>query len=250
MLVHIKTLSLWEVAHYWHDCDPRVSKTHHLPLKVRDTLLVLSMTYSKRLCLRVEHDKAYLLEFIAHAQRITARHYRHSFKRAIDNKVFGKQFFNRMFISRNQLARWCLANKEQLPKFWFPDNEKFPYDATGDLSDEMAVGGRYKLMLLYDDNVKPSVEPNQAQSIVATVNENAVKAANAKHARRNAIKTRFISFYQTEGSNYPSKTASAGQFFDALGDQKEKLLFDSKDTAIRTLLDALRAYLKESKQSE
>lgn len=38
MLVHVKTLSLWEIAHYWHDLDPRKSMTHQLPLKVRDTL--------------------------------------------------------------------------------------------------------------------------------------------------------------------------------------------------------------------
>lgn len=250
MLVHVKNMSLWEVAHYWHDCDPRESKTHHLPLKVRDTLLVLSMTYSKKLCLRVEHDKAYLLELIGHAPRFTARHYKHSFKKAIDNKVFGKQFYSRMFITRSQLARWCLQHNEPLPKFWFPDNEKFPYDTTSDLSDEITVGGRYKLMMLYDDTAKPSGEPSQDQPIAATVNENAVKAANAKHARRNAIKARFISFCQTEGSNHPSKTASAEHFFDSLDEKQERLLFDNKDAAIRTLLDALRTHLKEAKPSK
>ena len=249
MLVHVKNMSLWEIAHYWHDFDPRESKTHHLPLKVRDTLLVLSMTYSKKLCLRVEHENAYLLDLIGHAPRFTARHYKHSFKKAIDSKVFGKQFYSRMFITRSQLARWCVEHNEPLPKFWFPDNENFPYDATSDLSDEITVGGRYKLMMLYDDTAKPSSEPGQEQPIVATVNENAVRAANAKHAHRNAIKARFISFYQAEGSSHPSKTASAEHFFDLLNEKQEKLLFEHKDAAIRTLLDALRTHLKEAKPS-
>lgn len=250
MLVHVKNLSLWEIAHYWHDFDPRTTKTHHLPLKVRDTLLVLSMTYSKKLSVRVEVEKAYLLELIGHAPRFTARHYKQSFKKAMDNKIFGKQFYSRMFLTRSQLARWCVEHNEPLPKFWFPDNEKFPYDATGDLADEITVGGRYKVMMLYDDTVKPSSEASQDQPIVATVNENAVKAANAKHASRNAIKSRFISFYQSEGSNHPSKTASAEHFYDSLDDKQEKLLFENKDAAIRTLLDALRAHLKEANPSK
>lgn len=250
MLVHIKNMSLWEVAHYWHDLDPRESKTHDLPLKVRDTLLVLSMSYSKKLSIRVEQDKAYLLEIYNKANRVTSRHYRQTFKKAIDNKVFGKRFYSKMFVSRSQLARWCVKHNEPLPKFWFPDNDKYPYDADGDISDEITVNGRYKVMLLYDDTAKSSGEPSQEQPIVATVNENAVRAANAKHARRNAIKARFIGFYQTEGTNYPSKAASAGHFFDTLDEKQEKLLFDSKDTAIRTLLDALRAHLKQAKPSK
>lgn len=250
MLVHVNNLSLWEIAHYWHDFDPRATKTHHLPLKVRDTLLVLSMTYSKKLSLRVEVEKAYLLELIGHAPRFTARHYKQSFKKAIDNKIFGKQFFSRMFLTRSQLARWCVEHNEPLPKFWFPDNEKFPYDATSDLADEITVGGRYKVMMLYDDTVKPSSEASHNQPIVATVNENAVKAANAKHARRNAIKARFINFYQSEGSNYPHRTTSAEHFFESLDDKQEKLLFDNKEAAIRTLLDALRTHLKEANPSK
>lgn len=195
MLAHVKILSLWEIAHYWHDYDPRISQTHHLPLKVSDALLVLSMEYGSSLNLRVEQDKAYLLEIINKAPRFTARHYRHSFKKAIDRKVFGKRFYSKIYLSRSQLARWCINNNEPLPKFWFPDNDKFPYIAEGDLSDEISMGGRYKVQLLYDDRVKPSGEPSQEQLIVATVNENAIRAANAKHASRNAIKARFIGFY-------------------------------------------------------
>lgn len=250
MLVHIKNMSLWEVAHYWHNYDPRESKTHNLPLKVRDTLLVLAMSYCKKLCLRVENHKAYLLELVGYAPRLTARHYKTSFKKSIDSKVFGKQFYSGMYITRSQLARWCVEHNEPLPQFWFPDNEKFPYDATGDLGDEITVGGRYKLMMLYDDTVKVSGETSLVQPIVTTVNENAIKAANAKHAHRNSIKARFISFYQSEGSNHPSKTASAEHFYESLDDLQEKLLFEHRDAAIRTLLDALRTHLKEAKTSK
>lgn len=92
---------MWEIAHYWHNYDPRESKTHHLPLKVRDTLLVLSMGFGNKLSLRVEHHKAYILELMNYAPRLTARHYRTAFKRAIDSKVFGKQFFSKGCVRKS-----------------------------------------------------------------------------------------------------------------------------------------------------
>lgn len=250
LLAHVKILSLWEVAHYWHDCDPRVSQTHHLPLKVRDTLLVFSMEFGSSLSIRVEQDKAYLLEFINTAPRFTARHYRHSFKNAIDRKVFGKRFFSKMFITRSQLARWCMSKNEPLPKFWYPDNDKFPYIAEGDLTDETTSSGRYKVQLLYDDRQKPSNnDAPQEQPIAATVNKNAVKAANAKNAPMNAIKELFINFHQSQGSSAPKMAVSARRFYFNLSAEQNQL-FKHKEAAIRTLTSALSNHLKEIKQSQ
>lgn len=244
MLVHVTILSLWEIAHYWHDCDPRESKTHNLPLKVRDTLLVLSINFGKKLSLRAEQNKAYLLEILNQAPRFTARHYRQTFNKSIDSKIFGKRFFSKMFVTRSQLGRWCMKHKEPLPNFWFPDNDKYPFKETGDISDEITAYGRYKVQLLYDDTVTESDDPGQGQSVVTSVNENAVRAANAKHASTNKIKERFIAFYREQGSNYSGKKSAAESFFDSLDEQKEKLLFLGKEQATRTLLDALRATLK------
>lgn len=176
-LVHIKTLSLWEIAHYWHDLDPRESTTHKLPLKAQNTLRVLSMWCGKKLAYRVEHDKVYMHEIYSHAPRYTARHYRNTFKKAIDNKLFGKQFFSRLNISRSQLARLCLQHNEPLPEFWFPGNESFPYDLTSDLTNEVTVEGRYKLILIYDDTVSPSNnnDSNSTQSISTTISHKEIQ---------------------------------------------------------------------------
>lgn len=239
---------MWEIAHYWHDCDPRTSQTHHLPLKVRDMLLVFSQEFGNSLSIRVEQDQAYKLEIYKAAPKLTARHYRHLFKKAIDRKVFGKRFFNNMFITRSQLARWCISKNELLPEFWFPDNDKFPYNADGDLTDEITANGRYKVQLLYDDRPKPaSSEAPQEQPIATSVNENAVRAAKASHAAMNAIKDRFIQFFGEVGQNYPSMKAAAKYFYDSLHETQEKLLFANRDAAVRTLLEALRTQKKNSK---
>jgi hypothetical protein len=137
-----------------------------------------------------------------------------------------------------------------LPIFWFPDNEKFPFDVDGDLTDEITAGGRYKVQQLYDDRVKPSgSELVQAQQVVVTVNENAIKAGNAKNAPMNAIKNQFISFHQTQGGNYPDMTASARRFYFNLN-ETNKQLFAGKEAAIRTLRTALSNHIKEEKPSE
>ncbi len=245
MLVHVKILSMWEIAHYWHDCDPRLSNTHTIPLKVRDTLLVLSMNFGKKLSIRADHNKAYLLELLNQAPRFTARHYRKAFKKAIDSKVFGKRFFSNMYLTRSQLGRWCVKNKEPLPEFWFPDNEKFPFKETGDITDEITVNGLYRVQLLYDDTAATADDAAQEQPVVTSVNENAVKAANAKHASTNKIKERFIAFYQAGGEAHPSRKAAAESFFDNLDMRTEQLLFASKEAATRTLLDGLRDHLNK-----
>lgn len=243
MLVHVPLLSMWEIAHYWHGHDPRGSGTHDVPLDVRDVLLVLSMSFGNKISLRAEHDKAYLLEIANAAPRFTARHYRHTIRKAIDSKVFGKRFFSNLFLSRSQLGRWCIDHKEPLPVFWFPDNDKYPFSESGDLSHEITANGRFKVQLLYDDTMSSAMAADQVQGtiepVTATVNQNAVKAARAKHAPTNAIKERFVQFFLENGAGYQSKIAAAEYFFEQLG-KKEQLLFSGKGPAVRTLLDRLR----------
>lgn len=214
---------------------------------VRDTLLVLSMWCGKKLAYRVDREKNYLVEGLKHMPRFTARHYRHSFKKAIDSKVFGKRFFSKIIISRSQLARLCDTHNEALPAFWFPD-KKYSFDtATDEASKEITADGRYQLVLIYDDTDKTSENPDSEQPIVATVNDNAVKAAQASHAATNEIKHRFIAFYKAKGTGYSSMKAAAGHFFDSLPDPKEKLLFASRKAAIDTLLRGLREHQKKTK---
>lgn len=244
ILVHVPVLSWWEIAHYWHGYDPRKSITHDLPLSVRDTLLVISMEWGQALSLRVEPHRVYLLEILGQAPRFTARHYRHRIKKAIDSKNFGKRFFENMFLTRSQLGRWCKKINEPFPEFWFPDNEKYPFLETGDITHEMTANGRYITKLIYDDRVvlpsTQTLEPVASEPETATVSENAIKAAHAKHAPINTIKKKFFDFYVQHGSGHTNKSEAARHFFDQLLSDKERYQFAGRETAVRTLLDALR----------
>lgn len=245
MLVHVKILSLWEIAHYWHDYDPRSSETNNIPLKARDTLLVLAKAsiISAKFSVYTEKHRAYLLKLLRPIQQIATTCFFENLQKSIDKKVFEKRLFNSMLLSRNDLARWCIDNKEPLPEFWFPDNDKYPYDL-GD--DEIEDTERYEYLLVYDGARRASLKPATKQAVVVSVVSNATKAANAKHAATNAINSKFITFYQEKGTQHPSKAAAARHFFDSLV-EKEQLQFNSRDTATRTFLGALRKHTKKNK---
>lgn len=223
MLVHVNTLSLWEIAHYWHDCDPRISITHQIPLKVRDTLLVLIKTPNKKICVFVEKRRAYLLKLLRYIEEICTESFLQNLQTSIDKKVFDKRLFSSMFLTRNALARWCIENNEPLPKFWFPDNDRYPYDLND--NEEIEDSGRYKFLVVHDETKTADSELEVKRSTPITVNNNAIKAAKAKHAPTNAIKDSFISFYLAEGIKHPSKIAAAKYFFESL-DQRQQLLFN------------------------
>ena len=79
---------------------------------------------------------------------------------------------------------------------------------------------------------------------MASVSENAVRAAQASHASTNALKARFLEYFEASGKNHPTKKAAAEHFFDERLDQKERLQFANKESAMRAFLEALRALNK------
>ncbi|WP_146159115.1 hypothetical protein [Nitrosomonas aestuarii] len=131
-----------------------------------------------------------------------------------------------------------------MPEFWFPDNDRYPYDLD---DNEIEHTERYEYLLVYDGTKKASFEPIK-QAIIVSVASNATKAANAKHAATNAINNKFITFYQEKGAQHSSKAAAARHFFDSLV-EKEQLQFNSRDTATRTFLGALRKHTKKNKSA-
>ena len=87
-------------------------------------------------------------------------------------------------------------------------------------------------------------ELQEAETAVASVSENAVRAAQASHASTNALKARFLEYFEASGKNHPTKKAAAEHFFDERLDQKERLQFANKESAMRAFLEALRALNK------
>jgi hypothetical protein len=247
-LAHINVLSIWEVAHYWHDLDPRKGKSHQLPLQVRNTILVLTEWFCNNIAYRVDSNKPHLLPIVQKQPRFTARYYRHRIRKAVETKNFSKKFFNKIYIARSELAQRCITHNESLPPFWFPDNEKFPFLSKGDTSKELADNGRYVLVPIFNDGNHQSDQISEPSQPTATVSSNATKAANKKHAPMNAIKADFIAAYERIPDGQVNRTALAREFFDSLEDKK-KLLFDNKDAAIRTLTTALREHLRDSSPS-
>lgn len=93
----------------------------------------------------------------------------------------------------------------------------------------------------------PVESPSQQDSgqtasdkVAESVRANAVRAANKKHERTNAIKGRFVAFYRDHGSEHESRTAAAKTFYNRVLDEKDQLAFTSAENAQRAFLTELR----------
>lgn len=160
-------------------------------------------------------------------------------KPEILEKIHEGQMVPRKFMHRG------LCSEPSLEDFSLPAGSPISKEVN-ELPEVLKYIEEHKLESLIDSFKPTSTSPSltDEQAITVTVTSNASKAANAKHAQRNAIKQRFIEFYQSNSNNFTSKKAAALHFFDSLDKKQEQLLFDHRDAAIRTLLDALRDFLK------
>jgi hypothetical protein len=145
----------------------------------------------------------------------------------------------------------CLISEPSLEDFALSASQSVIAKDMDELPAVLEYIEQHKLKSLIDSLQPKATTDNQLEEkpVDVTVTNNASKAANVKHARINAIKEKFISFYQAESMQFRTIKAAAGHFFDLLDEKQEQLMFTSRDTAIRTLQDALRDFRKSSNSS-
>lgn len=149
-------LSLWEIAHRWHDQDPNTTDPKALPLKVQDTLRFLTRAmwrHELRICSHkgIEHDNEGDLE--SH-EEIIARHedsekltpmeqnkiYEdyldwhnrrvkfhgdavEGFDDCFDRRIYDKDRLDSTYTPQHGLAETCQRYNIPLPAFWYSGNE-------------------------------------------------------------------------------------------------------------------------------
>ncbi len=125
--------------------------------------------------------------------------------------------------------------------------ENFKFDISNDSEAGSLPAEDLPPLVFASDRPLDTSLAQHEQFVVTSVVENAVKAAQASHAATNAIKDRFIRYYQEEGQGHPNKKAAAAHFYQSLLEKRERLQFAHEDAAIRTLLAGLRNYEKAAK---
>lgn len=151
-------LSLWEIAHRWHDEDPNLTDPRRLPLPVQDKLRLLTrvLDYHQMRCCNergVENhnveDLVAFDDFMWHEKEdgtepsrdeifeqymqyrdIYTKHHNQAtegFENCYANRIYDKGKLDSVYITDYALITWCEANRITPPQFWFKD-----YDPRGD----------------------------------------------------------------------------------------------------------------------
>lgn len=150
-LVH-DVLSIWEIAHRWHDHDPNITDPEKLPLEVQDKLRFLTrrMAYHdlpscSRRGVQNWTDNAIISEseymqnneddgeydpdkydYEAYYQNVSRRVDKHreitkNFDQCYERRIYDKEVLDNTFTLRYLLPKLCKRYEFDLPKFWFPD---------------------------------------------------------------------------------------------------------------------------------
>lgn len=148
----IDVLSLWEIAHRWHDEDPNLTNPQSLPLAVQDSLRLLTKAahlhqlhlssqqgvvywnandipaYKDFLCDSTDPDyecdedekyRRYTRYEDTHLKRhrVAVEGFEHCYL----NRRYDKARLDNVFMTTETLAEYCFNNGIELPVFWYSE---------------------------------------------------------------------------------------------------------------------------------
>jgi hypothetical protein len=243
MPISIDRLSLWEIAHRWHDVDPSHSKTvADIPLDVKDTL--------RNLAAEIYYERLYstlLLEReTTHLEAVFRRrwpyfwkktHYKKSvsdfeqeFKATINNTIV-PEFLQSIMIPHWELKYWCKEYDIPFPDFWVRSllmgGTKAPFPGAIEFTHENDDSS-----LEFETDATISAEEKPKSDIHS-------RAAYKRHEPVNQLKRKCVLFSLTQkGSN----KQIANRFYASLSDEEKKLV--SAPNSERLFSNAISAFKK------
>jgi hypothetical protein len=116
-------LSVWETAFRWNGSDPDVP-SEPLPAPVRETLSKLALVTRHTLNIYDSQGEPELLELLPFLlkDKDTSK-LKRALQKCIAERDYDRAVFDRVFLRKEEVERWCLLNNFALPAFWFRDDE-------------------------------------------------------------------------------------------------------------------------------
>lgn len=218
---YLELLSVWEIAHRWHDVDQDATDPAKLPVPVKESMRELM--FALNVCLNPydaqseEIQREYLwfgFPKTTFAKRLEAD---------LNSGKFDKDFLQSTFIRRNELPKWLRTREIVLPSFW--------YSAAEVEQSRRAIEG-------------PASKEVRAIAPKANTSEKARKAALKRHEPVQRIKDQLYEFYNAsrESGRELSQAEAVRRFMDTCDPESLRLL--SPTNAERTLKDALSKQLR------
>lgn len=243
MAISIDRLSIWEIAHRWHNVDPSHSKTvADIPLEVKDTLRNLAAeVYYEHLYsdLSLERE-AKLMKPVFKRNwplfwkktwyGVPASHYAQEFHDVMNNRI-DPDFLQSITVPHWELEYWCKEYQIPFPDFWVRSlvmgGTKAPFPGAVEFMHD-------------DENEELESRPNNNIASDDTLkSEDHQRAAYQRHEPVNQLKRECVE-YAIKHQNY-SNRENARRFYKSLPVERRIL---SPDNATRTLSQAISDYKK------
>jgi hypothetical protein len=214
-LLDFDFLSVWEVGHRWEDVDPDESDPKKLPKEVRERVrqVLQGISYGMLVPYDVQREEIPTEELWFTGIRSTK--FAKELDRHLYQLIYDRTLLTSVFVSQDEVEKWCWRMNQPLPAFWFPDQVN-------------------RWGAVEKDDVPAKHEPKTASAL-------AKKAAQKRHEPRNRLKQDFFDFWMQGKGSFRSRADAARRFYKSLPPEKRKLLVESN--AIRTLTQALAKVL-------
>lgn len=159
MLMDFDHLSIWEIAHRWHDADPNTSDPQALPLPVQDLLRVITnmqvrhfLPVLKKSGVQLKDEQNFISfnAFLSQAEKpedlenedlwlteLRENYFekqdqwcaKHSaavegLEHCYRSRVFDKEKLESIHLDRGAIRDFCREKELDLPAFWFTENER------------------------------------------------------------------------------------------------------------------------------
>lgn len=177
MLMDFDHLSIWEIAHRWHDVDPNTSDPQALPLPVQDLLRVITNMQARQFMpvlkksgvqlkneqnfisfeaflsqaekpKNLENEELWLTEvredYFQQQDQWCAKHNEatEGLDQCFKGRIFDKQKLEGIHLDRGAVREFCREKEVDLPAFWFTkaERENFASEADSDIAELPGIG--------------------------------------------------------------------------------------------------------------
>jgi hypothetical protein len=239
MTISIERLSIWEIAHRWHNADPSLSKTiEDIPLEVKDTLRNLAAEvfderlYSTWLIQReaVTHKPSFIRSWPQFWRKkpiinIPVSYFADEFYEVMNNRL-KPDFLKKIRIPIWEMEIWCKEYQIPFPDFWVRSvvlgGSKQPFPGAIEFIQDQET-----METEQEDEISFEKEKSEAHS----------RAAIKRHEPVNQLKRKCVIFSLKEkGSN----RQIANRFYSSLSNEEKKLV--SEANSERLFSNAISAY--------
>jgi len=122
-LQYMQLMSIWEAGHRWAGYGPDATDEGNLPEPVREKLRALLQAANMSLNLFDKSGREQLDLYVPFIGIVIPNKATTRAKELLNTRQFPKEDLDSFFIYKDEVEKWCLITGQNLPPFWFSEDE-------------------------------------------------------------------------------------------------------------------------------